>query len=151
MLCSMPLFLGILTNMCNAILCYRRCDVKKDLKLTLSFLSSGFSRRPKSQDKNLEKETDFLAIQKNSLIRKLWLISKFKPSQTRQKTIKTHILFIISRSKGNEAVIFCQLKKFRMRNIFLQNSCRKMGQGGQFQNQKVQFQDIQVYLDLDIQ
>ena len=56
---------------------------------------------------------------KNGLIRKVWLISKliFDVSQIRQQ--------IISRSKCNQGMKFAQLIKYRVRNIFLQKSCRK--------------------------
>ena len=37
-------------------------------------------------------KADFLVMQKNSLIRKLWLISKFMTSQAGQKVITIYIL-----------------------------------------------------------
>ena len=45
-------------------------------------------------------------MQKNGLIRKLWLTSKFITSKTRQKIITIHILFTISRSKSNKIMKF---------------------------------------------
>ena len=64
---------------------------------------------------------------KNGLIRKVWLISKliFDVSQTRQQIITRNILPNISRGKCNQGMKFAQLIKFRVRNIFLQKSCRK--------------------------
>ena len=43
---------------------------------------------------------DFLVMQKNDMIRKLWLFSKFMTSQTGQQIITTHILRNISIAKG---------------------------------------------------
>ena len=68
---------------------------------------------------------DFGSVKKNSLIRKLWLISKFKASQTGQQIITINILPNISRNKDNKANKFCHLIKFRMRNFFLRKSYRK--------------------------
>ena len=55
----------------------------------------------------------------NGLIRKLRLILKFMTSRTGQQIITIHMLPIISRSIGNQAVKFCQLIEYKMRNIFL--------------------------------
>ena len=63
----------------------------------------------------------FWQCKKNSLIRKLWLISKFKVSQTGQQIITINILPNISRNKDNKANKFCHLIKFRMRNFFFEN------------------------------
>ena len=59
---------------------------------------------------------DFLAMQKNGLIRKL--MSKFMTSQIGQQIIATHILHNISRSKGNQTMKFGQLTECNLRNIF---------------------------------
>ena len=48
-------------------------------------------------------------------------------SQTGQQTIAMHVLLDISRSKGNQAMKFGQLKEYKVTNIFLQKSCRKWG------------------------
>ena len=42
-------------------------------------------------------------------------------SQPGKQTIATHILTNISRSKGNQAMMFGQLIDHKMGNIFLQN------------------------------
>ena len=70
---------------------------------------------------------DFLAMQKNNLMRKLWLITKFITSQTGQKMITIHILPNILRSKGNWAIKFGQLIKHSVRNVLPQKSCKKWG------------------------
>ena len=54
---------------------------------------------------------DFLVIQKNGLIKKLWLISKFMTSQTGQQIVTIHDLLYISRSKSNQTMKFSQLKE----------------------------------------
>ena len=59
----------------------------------------------------------FFFMQKNSLIRKLILISKFITSQTGQHMIAIPIL--PKRSKGNQAMKFAQLTKYKMINTFL--------------------------------
>ena len=71
--------------------------------------------------------TQFLIMQKNGLVRKLWSVSKFIRSRTGQQIITIYMLPNISLSKGIHAMKFCLLIKFRMRNIFLQKSCRKWG------------------------
>ena len=46
---------------------------------------------------------------KNSLIKKLWLISRFMTLKTRKKIITIHVLPSISRSKGKQAIKFGHL------------------------------------------
>ena len=46
-------------------------------------------------------------------------------SQLGQQTIAIHILAIITRSKGNQAMKFGQLIKYNMRNSFLKKSYEK--------------------------
>ena len=60
-------------------------------------------------------------------MRKLGLISKCMTSQTGQQIVTIHILSNISRSKNNQTMKFCQLIKYNMRNIFLENSYTKYG------------------------
>ena len=67
-------------------------------------------------------------MQKNGLIRKIRLISKFKMSQTGKQTIAMHILSDISRCKGNQTMKFGQLMEYNMRNIFLEKSYTKRGE-----------------------
>ena len=55
-------------------------------------------------------------VEKNDLIRKKRLISKFMASQSGQQI---HILPIISKSKGNQTMKFGQLIEYYKRNIFL--------------------------------
>ena len=66
---------------------------------------------------------DFLVMWKNSLIRKIKLISKFVTS------IAKHIFTNVSRTKGNQAMKFCQLVEQNMRKIFLEKSYTKFGGG----------------------
>ena len=61
----------------------------------------------------------------NGLIRKLWFISKLMTSQTGQQIIIIHILPNISRSKGNHAIKFGQLIKYRVKNIVFQKPWKK--------------------------
>ena len=56
-------------------------------------------------------------------MRKLWLISRFMMSQTGQQIITIHILPNIS----NKFVKFDKLRKYGVRNIFLQKLCSKLG------------------------
>ena len=81
---------------------------------------------------------------KNGLIRKVWLISKliFDVSQTRQQIITRNILPNISRSKCNQGMKFAQLIKYRVRNIFLQKSCRKWGRETSFRSHFVFFKAL---------
>ena len=65
---------------------------------------------------------DFSVMQKNGLIRKIRLISKFMTSQTGKQTIGIHMLLNISRSKDNRTMKFGQLIQYNMRNIFLDKS-----------------------------
>ena len=46
-------------------------------------------------------------------------------SHTGKQVIIIRILHNISRSKGNQAIKFCHLITYKVRNIFLQKSCRK--------------------------
>ena len=48
-------------------------------------------------------------------------------SQPGKRAITLHILTNILRSKGNQAMIFGQLIKYNLRNIFLEKSCTKCG------------------------
>ena len=68
---------------------------------------------------------DFFVLQKNSLIIKIRLISKFITSQPGYQTIVIHILTNISRSKGNQTNKLGQLIEYNMRNIFLEKSFAK--------------------------
>ena len=56
---------------------------------------------------------------------KLRLISKFMASQLGKQMISIHLLPNISRSKGNQAIIFGQLIECNMRNIFPKKSYTK--------------------------
>ena len=71
---------------------------------------------------------DFLVIQKNGLIKKIGLISKFIMSQPGEQTIAIHILPNISKSKGSQAMKFGQLIEYNMRNIFVEKLYRKCGE-----------------------
>ena len=66
----------------------------------------------------------------NSLLRKLWLISKFMTSQTGQQIITMHISPNISRSKGNQTMEFGQLREYSKRNIILEKWYTKCGGEG---------------------
>ena len=59
-------------------------------------------------------------------MRKLWLVSKFMTSQTKQ-VITISIFPNISRSKGNQTMKFGLLIDYNMRNIFLEKSYAKYG------------------------
>ena len=61
-------------------------------------------------------------MQENNLIIKLRLIPKFMLLQTAKQIISIHILRNISKSKGNETIIFRQLIEHITRTIFLENS-----------------------------
>ena len=67
----------------------------------------------------------FWSCRKNSLIRKIRLISKSVTSQPGQQTIATYIWLNISRSKGNKPMKFGQLIKYNMRNILVELSFTK--------------------------
>ena len=60
-------------------------------------------------------------------MRKLWLVSKFMTSQTKQQVITINIFPNISRSKGNQTMKFSLLIDYNMRNIFLEKSYAKYG------------------------
>ena len=64
---------------------------------------------------------------KNSLIRKIRIISKFMTSQSGKQTIAIHILPNVTRSKGNQEMKFHRLWEYNMRNIFLEKSYTKYG------------------------
>ena len=64
---------------------------------------------------------DVLVNHINGLIRKIRLISKFMTLRPGKQTIAIHILPNISKSKGNQALKFCQLIEYNMKNIFLEN------------------------------
>ena len=66
-----------------------------------------------------------LVLQKNGLIRKMRLTSKFMTSQPWKQRIAIHILPNISRSEGNRTMKFDKLTEYNMRNIFLGKSYRK--------------------------
>ena len=61
----------------------------------------------------------------NGLIRKVKLISRFMTSHTKKKITAILILPNILKSKGNQAIKFCQFVEYNVRNSFLQKSCRK--------------------------
>ena len=63
---------------------------------------------------------------KNGLIRKIRLISKFMTSHSGQQTISIHILPNISRSKHNQTMKFGQLIEYIMINIFVKNVVKKL-------------------------
>ena len=68
---------------------------------------------------------DFLVMYKNSLIRKMRLISKFISSQTwLANNCNTHVAQYL-RGKGNQTMTFGQLIEFNMRNIFVEKSYTK--------------------------
>ena len=69
----------------------------------------------------------FRHVEKNELIRKIRLISKFMTSQPGQQAITKHIFPNISQSKGNQTIKFGQLIEYSNRNIFLRKSYRKWG------------------------
>ena len=52
-------------------------------------------------------------------------ISKFMMPQAGQQIVTIHMLRDISRSKGNQSMIFDQLIQYNVRYIFHQKSCRK--------------------------
>ena len=60
-------------------------------------------------------------------MRKLWLVSKFMTSQTKQQVITINIFPNISRSKGNQTMKFSLFIDYNMRNIFLEKSYAKYG------------------------
>ena len=62
---------------------------------------------------------DFWSCRKNNLVRKVGLISKFMTSQPGKNIIAIHILYNISRSKGNQTITFGQITEYNVRNFFL--------------------------------
>ena len=66
-------------------------------------------------------------IEKNGLIGKLRLISKFKTSQPGKQTFTPHIIPTISRNTGNQAKKFLQLMEYNVRNISLHKSSTEWG------------------------
>ena len=72
---------------------------------------------------------EFLATQKNSLVRKITLISKSMTSRPGEQRITVHILLNFSLSKCNQAMKLGHLIEYHKRNISLQKSCRKCGGG----------------------
>ena len=63
----------------------------------------------------------------NHLSKKISLILKFMTSQPKKKAIAIHILPNISRSTGNQTMVFGQLAEYKMRNIFLEKPFTKCG------------------------
>ena len=57
----------------------------------------------------------------------LRLLLKFMTSQTGQPIFTIYILANISGSKGNQAMKFCQLIEYNVRNIFFDKSYTKCG------------------------
>ena len=58
-------------------------------------------------------------MQKNGLIRKIRVISKFMASQPGKQTMIIYILPNISRSDGNKIMKFIQLIECNVSNVFL--------------------------------
>ena len=56
------------------------------------------------------------------MIRKIWLIPKFRTSHPGKRAIAIHIFPNISRSKDNQTIEFGQLREYNMRNIILEKS-----------------------------
>ena len=67
-------------------------------------------------------------MQKNRLIKKMGLFSKFLTSRPGKEKIAIHILPNISRIKGNQTMKFGQLIEYNMRNIFLEKPYTKCGE-----------------------
>ena len=57
-------------------------------------------------------------MEKNSLIRRLWLILKFMTSQTGQQIITLQIMPYISRSRSNQEMKFGQLIRCNINSSF---------------------------------
>ena len=68
-------------------------------------------------------------MQKNSLIKKIRLISKFLTSESGEQTITISILPSIKRSKDNQTVKLGQSIECNMRNIFREKLYKKCGRG----------------------
>ena len=58
-----------------------------------------------------------MVMQKNGLMKKLWLISKIMTSQTGQQIITIYMLPNTFRCKGNQAMKFGQLIKYSVRDF----------------------------------
>ena len=70
-----------------------------------------------------------MVVQKDGLIRKLRLISKFTTaSQPGQQTIAIQILPNISRIKANQTIKLGQIIKYNLINTFLEKSYTKFGE-----------------------
>ena len=69
---------------------------------------------------------DISVVQKNGLITKIRLISKYDIA-TWEQAVAIHILPNISRSKDNQTMKFGKLIEYNMRNIFLDKSYTKCG------------------------
>ena len=68
---------------------------------------------------------DFLVMQKNDLIRKIKLISKFIKSQLGKQSIAVNILPNISAHKGNRTIKFGQLIEYNIEIFFFEQSYTK--------------------------
>ena len=68
---------------------------------------------------------EFLVMQKNDLIRRIRLISKFMMPQPGKQTIAIHILLNNSISKGNQAMKISLLKECNRSIVFLEKSYAK--------------------------
>ena len=75
----------------------------------------------------------FWSCWKNSLIRKIRLISKFMTSKPGEQTITLYILPTISQRKDNQTMKLGQLIEYMKRNIFLQKIMQKVRRGNLFQ------------------
>ena len=62
---------------------------------------------------------NFWSCMKNGLIRKIRLTSKFMTPQPGLQTIPLHILYNISRSKGNQTMKRGQLIEYNNKNVIL--------------------------------
>ena len=67
-----------------------------------------------------------LAMYKNGLIGKIWLLSKFITTQPSRKTMAVHVLPNVSKSKDNETIKCGQLIEYNMRNTFVKKIIYKM-------------------------
>ena len=66
---------------------------------------------------------DFLAIHKNSLIRKIRLFQNLDVTNSEANNYNTNI----SRTRGIQTIKFDQFVEYNMRNNFLEKSCTKYG------------------------
>ena len=69
----------------------------------------------------------FLVLLQNGLLRKIRLTYKFMTSRPGKQTIVIHVLPNILRNKGNQAMKFGQLRKYNMKNIFVEIPYTKLG------------------------